>query len=218
VKNPSRILALACGLLGAVLFGVPAVQAEGDVHRINHIIVIMQENHSFDNYLGVLPYVPGTPYHPGPCAKTDHQCVDGLSCASNKDGSLSCWNSNVDDDGSLVFSFHDQNYCPSPDLQHNWPGSHMEANFADPADTFNVTLNDGFVLTNDAQEQIDHGESATEDEQLGSIPLEAATRAPSAGLVRTARLPASWPSFSTANSDQSRSCIGSSVDCLCQRG
>ena len=53
------------------------------IHKIQHVIVIMQENHSFDNYFGVLPYVSGSPYHPGPCAKTDHQCVDGLTCAVN---------------------------------------------------------------------------------------------------------------------------------------
>jgi len=52
--------------------------AEGDLHKVNHIIMVMQENHSFDNYLGALPYVPGGPYHGGPCSKNDHQCVDGL--------------------------------------------------------------------------------------------------------------------------------------------
>jgi phospholipase C len=30
---------------------------------VNHIIIMMQENHSFDNYYGVLPYVAGGPYH-----------------------------------------------------------------------------------------------------------------------------------------------------------
>jgi len=167
MRHSSRILIVGCGLLAAVLFCVPTVHAEGNIHRINHIIVIMQENHSFDNYFGVLPYVSKTPYHRGPCAKNDHRCVDGLSCTFNRDGSLSCSNANLDDDGSVVFSFHDQNYCPAPDLQHNWPGTHMEANFADPANTFNRTLNDGFVLTNDAQEQIDMGESATDDDTMG---------------------------------------------------
>jgi len=41
----------------------------------------MQENRSFDNYFGVLPYVHGTPYHKSgnSCSSTDHKCVDGLA-------------------------------------------------------------------------------------------------------------------------------------------
>jgi hypothetical protein len=65
---------------------------------------VMQENHSFDNYFGVLPYVPGGLYHHGPCRPEDHACVDGLSCASSGFG-LACSNSNRDDDGSTVISF-----------------------------------------------------------------------------------------------------------------
>jgi phospholipase C len=37
------------------------VKADGDLSKVNHIIIIMQENHSFDNYLGVLAYAKGTP-------------------------------------------------------------------------------------------------------------------------------------------------------------
>ncbi len=144
------------------------VRAEGNLHRVKHIIVVMQENHSFDNYFGVLPYVSGTPYHAGPCASNDHACVDGLSCSFDSGNNLVCTNSNLDDDGTMVASFHDQNYCPGPDLQHNWQGSHREANYSDPANALAVTLNDGFVLENDATEQLDNGvESATEDDTMG---------------------------------------------------
>src|ERR1700722_1393629 len=31
--------------------------------KVRHIVVLMQENRSFDNYFGVLPYAPGSPYH-----------------------------------------------------------------------------------------------------------------------------------------------------------
>jgi phospholipase C len=31
--------------------------------RAKHVIVIMQENHSFDNYFGSLAYAPDSPYH-----------------------------------------------------------------------------------------------------------------------------------------------------------
>ncbi len=82
-------------------------------------------------------------------------------------GNLNCSNSNIDDDGSIVTSFHDANYCPGPDLQHNWQGAHGEANFSDPANALLSTLNDGFVLVNDATEQIDGTESPTDDDTMG---------------------------------------------------
>jgi phospholipase C len=54
-------------LLGLVLAGGPEAAfaqdgAEG-LQKVNHIIVLMQENHSFDNYFGALSYAPGSPYH-----------------------------------------------------------------------------------------------------------------------------------------------------------
>ena len=49
--------------------------ADGSVKKVNHIIIVMQENHSFDNYFGALPYAPGGPYHNGPCDRDDHGCV-----------------------------------------------------------------------------------------------------------------------------------------------
>jgi Phosphoesterase family len=83
--------------------------AGGDLNKVKHVIVIMQENHSFDNYFGALAYAPGTPYHSGRfgCRKDDHACVDGLTCKVNKDGTLTCFNANREDNGKLVFAFHD---------------------------------------------------------------------------------------------------------------
>ena len=37
--------------------------ADGNVKKVNHIIIVMQENHSFDNYFGALAFAPGSPYH-----------------------------------------------------------------------------------------------------------------------------------------------------------
>jgi phospholipase C len=48
--------------------GISNARADGDLGKVNHIIIMMQENHSFDNYFGVLAYAPGTPYKSGPCA------------------------------------------------------------------------------------------------------------------------------------------------------
>src|SRR6185437_15153013 len=51
------LLAAACS--GPDSSTVPATH----LNKINHIIIVMLENHSFDNYFGSLAYVPGSPYH-----------------------------------------------------------------------------------------------------------------------------------------------------------
>jgi phospholipase C len=76
-KIVAASLLIAMAALG---LSVATARAEGNVHKVNHVIVIMQENHSFDNYLGALPYAPGSPYHAGACKNSDHSCVDGLTC------------------------------------------------------------------------------------------------------------------------------------------
>jgi phospholipase C len=108
--------------------------AEGNIQKVNHIIIVMQENHSFDNYFGALAYAPGSPYHNGngACAKTDHACVDGLTCTVDGSGNVTCTNSNFDEDGSTVVAFHDSNRCVAPDLDHSWFGTHSELNFLNP--------------------------------------------------------------------------------------
>ena len=58
----SAALGIATLIGLATSVGSPA-RADGNLQNVNHIIIVMMENHSFDNYLGVLPYVPGTPYH-----------------------------------------------------------------------------------------------------------------------------------------------------------
>src|SRR5437867_959977 len=167
----SRIVLAATTVTFALLVATGvSVHADGNLHNVNHIIIVMQENHSFDNYLGALPYASGTPYHraTGACASGDHTCVDGLSCTRIA-GNYTCTNSNLDDDGSTAFAFHDARYCTGPDLQHNWPGSHMEANFSNPAAALAFSPNDGFVRVNDAQEQHDTntGENPTDDDTMG---------------------------------------------------
>src|SRR5262245_24372322 len=78
-------------------FGASLAQADGLLSRVQHIIIVMQENHSFDNYFGVLPYAVGTPYVPGPCDPDNHTCVDGLSCLRHRGvGAYRCRNVNRD--------------------------------------------------------------------------------------------------------------------------
>jgi len=145
----------------------PAAQGLG---KVNHIIVVMMENHSFDNYFGALPYVPGGPYHRSSsgCVPDDHRCVDGLSCTSSSTGNLSCVNSNPEDAGLAATAFHNPSRCVIPDLAHAWRDSHLEANFEDPNATLTDSPNDGFVRMNDGLYQPDRGiETATEDPTMG---------------------------------------------------
>src|ERR1700730_4026937 len=111
--TPSSVqLRFPIALLAAIAFLAlifpHSLRAEGDLHKVKHIIIIMQENHSFDNYFGVLALAPGSPYHqPGHdgdrdrddrtagCAKDDHACVDGLACHLDISGNFVCSNSNV---------------------------------------------------------------------------------------------------------------------------
>src|ERR1700731_173517 len=71
------------------------------LNKVNHIIIAMQENHSFDNYFGALPYHSQgrLHYRHGPCKSNDHACVNGLSCRRDRRGNYTCSNSNRDDDG-----------------------------------------------------------------------------------------------------------------------
>jgi phospholipase C len=133
------------------------VDAKANPNKVKHVIVIMMENHSFDNYFGALPYAPGTPYHrpagASGCSARDHRCVDGLACSVDASGTLSCSNANVHDDGSSVFAFHNTNRCVQPDTDHEWVGTHRSVNFAQPNDTLRSAPMDGFARVNDLVEQ-----------------------------------------------------------------
>jgi phospholipase C len=161
-KFPLFLAALAVGGLA------PATSlADGNLQNVKHVIIIMQENHSFDNYFGVLPYTPNNPYHAASasCPATDHKCVDGLRCASSS-GHLTCTNSNLDDDRSTVYAFHATSRCVRPDLDHSWYGTHREMNFNHPNAVLLLAASDGFVRQNDLTEQIDHGENTTDDQTI----------------------------------------------------
>src|SRR5215831_9545515 len=73
---------LAAFTAASLFFAASSAFADGNLQKVNHIIIVMQENHSFDNYFGALAYAPGSPYHNGngTCVATDHKCVDGLAC------------------------------------------------------------------------------------------------------------------------------------------
>ncbi|HKA29054.1 MAG TPA: alkaline phosphatase family protein [Candidatus Binatia bacterium] len=159
-------------LVSALALGARAARADGDLQRLNHIIIAMQENHSFDNYLGVLAYVPNSPYHPGrlkgprhACAATDHTCVDGLTCVvARRTGELTCLNSIPSNTRGSVRSFHEPRYCTGPDLDHSWTGSHEEGNFRRPNTMLRSSPNNGFVKVNAQTEAPDQ---ATDHDTMG---------------------------------------------------
>src|SRR5207253_6582145 len=104
-RTMSRVTVRLVGVIACLGVGglwAASAQADGNLGKVNHIIIVMQENHSFDNYFGVLPnappltsQVPGR-YHGtqgnGPCPTTDHTCVDSLNCTRDTAGNYSCTN------------------------------------------------------------------------------------------------------------------------------
>jgi phospholipase C len=118
--------------------------------NLQHIIILLQENHSFDNYFGVLPYAAGSPYHVPPtpgagCAANDSLCVDGLTCEGTTP--QACANSNLSADGAVVQSFHETTYCLDAPA-HEWLCMHQDQNLCNPNST--DVLADGFVVVNDS--------------------------------------------------------------------
>jgi hypothetical protein len=95
--------------------GVADQTHHSGIRKVKYVILVMQENHSFDNYFGALAYAPSSPYHRPPgegnggCPADDHRCVDGLSCELDDAGSFDRSNANLDEDGSLRFAFHNAN-------------------------------------------------------------------------------------------------------------
>src|SRR5438552_15098196 len=139
------VLAATAATLALLVATGGSVRADGNLHNVNHIIIVMQENHSFDNYFGVLAYASGSPYRNGngACAATDNRCVDGLTCSADSLGNLTCSNSNLDDDGTMVRAFHEPSRCVTPDLDHSWFGTHHEGNFLNPNSPLTNFLADG---------------------------------------------------------------------------
>lgn len=85
--------------------GTPAPDMEG----VEHIVVLMMENHSFDNLLGMLPY-----HNPG------RHTVDGLTVS--KQGLPTNWN--PDTDGNRVYARLGASPCPIGQPSQDWNASH----------------------------------------------------------------------------------------------
>jgi phospholipase C len=91
---------------------------------INHVVVIMQENRSFDHYLGRLVaqgYYKSGDFSPGDDAGAPRG--SGFSHHDEVDGPPPGW-SNQDGDGGLVVPHPDNEYCFGVD--HSWQGMHND--------------------------------------------------------------------------------------------
>ncbi len=76
------------------------------IPEIDHIVVVMQENHSFDNYLGTLGRGDGF--------ALDHEGKP--------------LNTNPDPDGKYLRAFHETNTCQAGHVTQTWDASHIQYN------------------------------------------------------------------------------------------
>src|SRR5581483_915572 len=60
-----RRLVMIIGALLLVAVAATPAQAARGIHKIKHIVIIMQENRSFDNYFGTYPGADGIPMRHG---------------------------------------------------------------------------------------------------------------------------------------------------------
>jgi phospholipase C len=78
---------------------------------IEHIVIVMQENHSFDEYLGMLP-------------RRGQPRADGFSF--DRHGRPT--NANPRTDGRLQVAFRRRNYCPGNSAGQSWNSTHLSVN------------------------------------------------------------------------------------------
>ena len=119
-------------LVSATFTSAPAQPSGQNITAINHIIVMLQENRSFDHYFGRLP---------------DYWKAKGFPQATNGttfDGEPSKA-SNADDTATTVNAYNVGSACtenPSP----SWDEDHIDRNRYDPLNSTTAPL-DGFVHT-----------------------------------------------------------------------
>jgi phospholipase C len=123
-------------------------QAAHDITAIKHIIIVTQENRSFDHYFGHLPDYWQA--HNFPQA-TNGTTFDGEPATA----------SNLDPTRAAVNAYNLQTGCtenPSP----SWRESHRDRNRWNPEDSNNATM-DGFVVTAAGDALDSHGNPALYD-------------------------------------------------------
>jgi phospholipase C len=100
------------GLIGTALSLVPGggpARATSVFDPLNHLVVLMQENRSFDTYFGQLAAYQQA--HDG-SAQVEPEPMTG--------------NPSGDGSGTVITPFHKTSYCEVHDLDHSWAGTHNE--------------------------------------------------------------------------------------------
>jgi phospholipase C len=112
------------------------VTAAGSVQSINHVVFMLQENHTFDNYFGMLnPYRVANGWNVGDDGNT--YTVDGIDDKLSK--------SNEDDEGTSLKLFKLASSCIDDDSS-DWLASYGSVNRYDFATSRPIDMN-GFVHT-----------------------------------------------------------------------
>jgi phospholipase C len=125
-------LSVAAGQAYDIDADFSAIPPPQDITAINHIIVLLQENRSFDHYFGQLAAYWQANGYP--------QATNGTTFDGEPTNA-----SNLDSNGDPVSPFNLQTGCtenPSP----SWNESHGDRNRFNPADSINAPM-DGFVHT-----------------------------------------------------------------------
>jgi phospholipase C len=113
IRRPTNLVGATALLL--TLMAMPAggttqnhanSNGAGDIHKIQHVVLLMQENRSFDTYLGHLKAYD-------PTIDTELEPNTGNPDPTNPTG-------------PPVLPFHKSNYCEVADLDHSWNGTHKE--------------------------------------------------------------------------------------------
>ena len=95
------------------------VTAAGSIHQIDHVIFMLQENHSFDNYFGMLnPYRAANGWNVGDDGLTYN--VDGIDDKLNTI-------SNMTDEGTAIAPFKFKSTCVD-DMSSDWLASFGNVN------------------------------------------------------------------------------------------
>lgn len=102
-RRPRRafVVSLSSVFLALLLVNSQPVTAQGTYYPIKHVIIIMQENHSFDNYFGTFPGANGVSNDPPAAKKRVHTMVSmkadlchsrECSLAYYNNGKMDGWN------------------------------------------------------------------------------------------------------------------------------
>ncbi len=126
----SMLMAAGCILAGCR--GVVMGTSSEELKRVNHVIILMQENRSFDHYFGKLGAYR---VKQGLSAQ-----IDGLPLDDKDNINIS----NIGGDGSIIPVFHMSSVCQE-DLSSSWNETRADINFAQQDFPVATPLMDGFA-------------------------------------------------------------------------